>query len=93
MENSNCKFHRECTIYTLKQTMFGVKCSPKSAAFYLLDQLLNGFDVDRNVENAREVVALGGLSLLITRLETVTDASDRKKLASFLACTEIPTGA
>lgn len=67
------------------QTLFGVKCSPKSAAFYLLDQLLNGFDVDRNVENAREVVTLGGLNLLMTRLETVADAGDRNNVASFLA--------
>ncbi|XP_020269621.1 putative E3 ubiquitin-protein ligase LIN-1 isoform X1 [Asparagus officinalis] len=52
-----------------KETLFTLQCCPKSAAMYLLDQLITGFDVDRNLENARQIVALGGLSLLIKRLE------------------------
>nr|XP_010927102.3 putative E3 ubiquitin-protein ligase LIN [Elaeis guineensis] len=65
------------------QTLFTVRCSPKSAALYFLDQLLMGFDVDRNVENAKQMVALGGLDLLIKRLE-MGDAHDRKRCASLL---------
>ncbi|KAJ4981082.1 hypothetical protein NE237_031919 [Protea cynaroides] len=51
------------------QTLFTICCSSQEAAFYLLVQLLTGFDEDRNAENAREVVSLGGLSLLILKLE------------------------
>ncbi|MQM12847.1 hypothetical protein Taro_045765 [Colocasia esculenta] len=69
-----------------KQTLFTVQCRAKSAAFYFLDQLLTGFDVDRNVENAKQVVFMGGLRLLIRRLET-GDARERKNAASLLtAC-------
>ncbi|XP_042390991.1 putative E3 ubiquitin-protein ligase LIN-1 isoform X1 [Zingiber officinale] len=51
------------------QSLFAIKCHPRTAAFYLLDQLLTGFDVDRNVENSKQLVALGGLDLLMRRLE------------------------
>ncbi|MQM07812.1 hypothetical protein Taro_040659 [Colocasia esculenta] len=66
-----------------RQTLFSVHCRPKSAAFYFLDQLLKGFDVDRNVENAKQVVALGGLRLLIRKLER-GDSRERKNAASLL---------
>uniref|UniRef100_A0A1D1ZLR9 Putative E3 ubiquitin-protein ligase LIN n=1 Tax=Anthurium amnicola TaxID=1678845 RepID=A0A1D1ZLR9_9ARAE len=66
-----------------RQTLFTVQCRPKSAAFYFLDQLLKGFDVDRNVENGKQVVAFGGLRLLIRRLE-LGDARERKNVASLL---------
>ncbi|KAK1284590.1 putative E3 ubiquitin-protein ligase LIN [Acorus calamus] len=65
------------------QTLFTIQCSPKSAAFYFLDQLITGFDVDRNVENAKQVVSLGGLRLLVRRLET-GDTQQRKRAASLL---------
>ncbi|RWW80118.1 hypothetical protein BHE74_00011553 [Ensete ventricosum] len=66
------------------QTLFTVQCHPKSAAFYLLEQLLMGFDVDRNVENSKQLVALGGLDLLIRRLEA-GDAQECRNCASLLA--------
>lgn len=51
------------------QKLFTVQCSPQVAAFYILDQLLNGFDEDKNLENARQVLSLGGLTLLIKRID------------------------
>jgi hypothetical protein len=59
------------------QFLCSVKCTPKIAAFYFLDQLLMGFDVDRNVENAKQMIALGGLDLLISRLD-VGDARENR---------------
>lgn len=66
------------------QTLFNVKCSPKAAAFYFLDQLLMGFNVDRNVENAKQTVALGGLDLLMKRFE-MGNARERRSCGSLLA--------
>ncbi|KAJ0975832.1 hypothetical protein J5N97_017797 [Dioscorea zingiberensis] len=66
------------------QALFSVQCSPKLAAFYCLDQLLMGFDVDQNVENGKQLVALGGLDLLIRSLEIGED-HERKISASLLA--------
>ncbi|XP_073004624.1 putative E3 ubiquitin-protein ligase LIN-1 [Typha latifolia] len=65
------------------QTLFTVQCRPKVAAFYFLNQLLMGFDVDRNVENAKQMVSLGGLDILIRRLE-MGDARERKSSVSLL---------
>lgn len=59
------------------QTWFRVKCSPKTAGLYLLYQLLMGCDVDRNSENAKQLVALGGLKVLIRGLE-MGDVKERK---------------
>ncbi|XP_042477501.1 putative E3 ubiquitin-protein ligase LIN-1 [Macadamia integrifolia] len=67
------------------QILFTIRCSPQEAAFYLLGQLLTGFDEDRNVENAMEVVSLGGLSLLIQRLEK-GDTLSRMNAASIISC-------
>ncbi|KAL2344665.1 hypothetical protein Fmac_005950 [Flemingia macrophylla] len=50
-------------------TLFTVRCNPQVAAIYFMDQLLTGFDKDKNIENARQVVSLGGLALLIKRIE------------------------
>ncbi|KAF8412731.1 hypothetical protein HHK36_000700 [Tetracentron sinense] len=66
------------------QTLFTVQCSPLMAAFYFLDQLLTGFDEDRNIENARQVVSLGGLSLLIRRIE-IGEIHDRTSAASIIS--------
>ncbi|KAM1107773.1 hypothetical protein EV1_004460 [Malus domestica] len=66
------------------QTLFTVRCSPQVAALYLLDQLLTGFDEDRNLENAREVVSLGGLSLLVTKIER-GETRERNNVASVIA--------
>ncbi|KAH7654478.1 Armadillo-like helical-containing protein [Dioscorea alata] len=66
------------------QTLFSVQSTPKLAAFYFLDQLLMGFDVDRNVENGKQLVALGGLDLLIRSLEIGED-HERRISASLLA--------
>ncbi|KAI3761771.1 hypothetical protein L1987_52193 [Smallanthus sonchifolius] len=51
------------------QTLFSVRCSPQVAAYYFLDQLLNGSDQER-MENGRQVISLGGLSLLLRRMAT-----------------------
>ncbi|XP_062012378.1 putative E3 ubiquitin-protein ligase LIN-1 [Rosa rugosa] len=67
------------------QTLFTVRCSPQAAALYLLDQLLTGFDEDRNLENARQVVSLGGLSLLVTQIEK-GDTHERNNVASIISC-------
>ncbi|KAL5577667.1 hypothetical protein UlMin_019366 [Ulmus minor] len=67
------------------QTLFTVQCSPQVAAFYLLDQLLTGFDEDKNLDNARQVVSLGGLSLLVTRIE-IGDYTERNNAALFVLC-------
>lgn len=67
------------------QTLFDVRCSPQEAAYYLLDQLLTGFDEDKNWENARQVVALGGLSLLAKRME-IGEASEKSKAGALICC-------
>ncbi|KAL5731526.1 hypothetical protein ACHQM5_004247 [Ranunculus cassubicifolius] len=65
------------------QTLFTVRCSSQVAAFYLLEQLLTGFDVEINIENARKLVSLGGLSMLVRRLET-GGHSERSNAALFI---------
>ncbi|TKY58966.1 putative E3 ubiquitin-protein ligase LIN-2 [Spatholobus suberectus] len=50
-------------------TLFTVQCNPQAAAIYFMNQLLTGFDEDKNLENARQVVSLGGLTLLMKRIE------------------------
>ncbi|XP_031500608.1 putative E3 ubiquitin-protein ligase LIN isoform X2 [Nymphaea colorata] len=65
------------------QSLFTVKCSPRVAALYLLEQILTGFDIDKNVENAKQVVSLGGLELLIRTLE-VGDSRERKSATGLL---------
>lgn len=67
------------------QTLFTVQCSPLVAAFYLLDQLLTGFDEDRNLDNARQVVSLGGLSMLLNKIK-VGDTNARINAAMFISC-------
>lgn len=66
------------------QTLFTVQCCPKTAAIYLLDQLIMGFDVDRNLENAKQVVALGGLGHLIKILEIGT-VREKESCATLIA--------
>ncbi|XP_075497774.1 putative E3 ubiquitin-protein ligase LIN isoform X1 [Primulina tabacum] len=51
------------------QTLFAVKCRPHEAAYYFLDQLLTGFNEDKNLENARQLISLGGLGLLVRRMD------------------------
>jgi hypothetical protein len=67
------------------QTLFRVRCSPQMAAIYFLDQLLTGFDEDRNLENARQVVSLGGLNLLAQQIDS-GDIHDRKNAALIMSC-------
>ncbi|KAL0398155.1 UNVERIFIED_CONTAM: hypothetical protein Sradi_2158800 [Sesamum radiatum] len=50
------------------QTLFSVRCIPYEAAYYFLDQLLTGFDEDKNLENAKQIILVGGLSLLVRRM-------------------------
>ncbi|XP_061366926.1 putative E3 ubiquitin-protein ligase LIN-1 isoform X2 [Gastrolobium bilobum] len=67
------------------QTLFTVQCSPQVAAFYALDQLLTGFDEDKNLENARHVLSLGGLTLLIRRIEQ-GEVHERNNSALIISC-------
>ncbi|XP_023520024.1 putative E3 ubiquitin-protein ligase LIN-2 isoform X1 [Cucurbita pepo subsp. pepo] len=67
------------------QMLFSVRCAPYEAAFYLLDQLLKGFDEDRNLENGRHLIALGGLSLLLRTLEN-GEIEERKNTVSMISC-------
>ncbi|KAK6264394.1 hypothetical protein SCA6_019828 [Theobroma cacao] len=67
------------------QTLFTVRCSPQVAAFYFLDQLLTGFNEDRNLENATQVVSLGGLSLLIRNFE-IGGVLERNNAALIISC-------
>lgn len=70
------------------QSLFSVRCAPKIAAFYFLDQLLMGFDVDRNVENAKQMIALGGLDLLIGRLGAGDARESRHCIALLTTCVQ-----
>ncbi|KAK6917052.1 hypothetical protein RJ641_017803 [Dillenia turbinata] len=68
------------------QTLFTVRCYPYVAAYYFLDQLLAGFDEDRNIENARQLVSFGGLSVLVRRME-IGDTREKNNTASIIfAC-------
>ncbi|XP_059439676.1 putative E3 ubiquitin-protein ligase LIN isoform X2 [Corylus avellana] len=67
------------------QTLFRVQCSPQVAAIYFLDHLLTGFDEDRNLENARQVVSLGGLNLLAQQIDS-GDIHDRRNAALIMSC-------
>ncbi|XWS16050.1 hypothetical protein CRYUN_Cryun34aG0052600 [Craigia yunnanensis] len=67
------------------QTLFTVRCSLQVAAFYILDQLLTGFNEDRNLENASQVVSLGGLSLLIRNVE-IGGVLERNNAALIISC-------
>lgn len=67
------------------QTLFTVRCMPQKAAMYLLEQLLMGFDEDRNLENASQVVSLGGLSLLV-RIFEMGDINERNSATMLMSC-------
>ncbi|KAJ1278049.1 hypothetical protein BS78_04G050300 [Paspalum vaginatum] len=68
------------------QSLSSIKCAPRIAAFYFLDQLLMGFDVDRNIENAKQMIALGGLDLLISRLEADDARESRHCITLLTTC-------
>ncbi|KAL8033904.1 hypothetical protein ABFX02_13G186700 [Erythranthe guttata] len=65
------------------QSLFSVRCFPHEAAYYFLDQLLTGFDEDKNLENTKQVISLGGLSLLVRRMDS-GDGFEKSKAASVL---------
>ncbi|KAJ6882727.1 hypothetical protein NC651_029111 [Populus alba x Populus x berolinensis] len=67
------------------QTLFTVRCMPEKAAMYFLGQLLTGFDEVRNLENASQVVALGGLSFLVRTFE-IGDIIERNHAATLMSC-------
>ncbi|XP_010052587.1 putative E3 ubiquitin-protein ligase LIN isoform X1 [Eucalyptus grandis] len=67
------------------QTLFTVCCAPRVAAFYMLNQLVFGFDEDKNLENARYMVSLGGLNLLIKRID-VGEFQERTNAAVLTSC-------
>lgn len=67
------------------QTLFTICCSAQVAAFYFLEQLVNGFDEDKNFENARAVVSHGGLALLVGRIEK-GEIHERQNTASIILC-------
>ncbi|XP_041028958.1 putative E3 ubiquitin-protein ligase LIN-1 isoform X2 [Juglans microcarpa x Juglans regia] len=66
------------------QILFTVRCSPQVAAIYLLHQLLTGFDEDRNLENARQLVSLGRINLLAQGIER-GDSHDRSNAALLMS--------
>ncbi|XP_057970871.1 putative E3 ubiquitin-protein ligase LIN isoform X2 [Malania oleifera] len=66
------------------QTLFSICCNPQVAAYYFLDQLVTGFNEDRNFENARHIVSLGGLNLLVRRVEK-GDFSERNYAAQIIS--------
>lgn len=68
------------------QTLFSVRCSPQVAAYYFLDQLLNGVDQDRNMENGRQVISLGGLSLLLRRMASGDIVEKMKGISVIYRC-------
>ncbi|KAL9683961.1 hypothetical protein QQ045_021391 [Rhodiola kirilowii] len=65
------------------QTLFTVRSSPEAAAFHFLEQLLTGFDEDKNLENARQLVSIGGLTLLVKMMDR-DDISQKHNIASIL---------
>ncbi|XP_057812073.1 putative E3 ubiquitin-protein ligase LIN isoform X2 [Salvia miltiorrhiza] len=65
------------------QILFTVKCSPHEAAYYFLNELLTGFDEDKNFENAKQIISLGGLGLLVRRMD-VGDMPEKTRAASVL---------
>ncbi|XP_058214377.1 putative E3 ubiquitin-protein ligase LIN-1 isoform X1 [Rhododendron vialii] len=67
------------------QTLLAVQCSPQEAAYYFLNQLVTGFGEDKNFENARQVVSIGGLSALVKRMES-GHVSEKTKAASIIFC-------
>lgn len=67
------------------QILFTVRCSPRVAAIYFLQQLLTGFDEVKNFENARQVVSQGGLNLLARQIDS-GDTQDRKIAAIIMSC-------
>lgn len=65
------------------QTLFSVRCSPQVAAYYFLNQLFKGVNQDRNLENGRQVISLGGLSLLLRRMG-IGDILEKSKAVSII---------
>ncbi|CAJ1939694.1 unnamed protein product [Sphenostylis stenocarpa] len=66
-------------------TLFTVQCCPQVAAIYFINQLLTGFDEDKNLENARQVVSLGGLTFLMKRIEE-GEVHERNNAALIIYC-------
>ncbi|MED6208264.1 hypothetical protein PIB30_043471 [Stylosanthes scabra] len=64
-------------------TLFALQCNPQVAAMYLLEKLLTGFHQDKNLENSRAVVSLGGLTLLMRTMED-GEFNERNKAASLI---------
>ncbi|CAL1396724.1 unnamed protein product [Linum trigynum] len=65
------------------QVLFTVLCYPHEAALYFLEQLMRGFDEDKNLENSSEVVSLGGLSLLVRRFD-IGGVKEREGIAMLM---------
>ncbi|KAG8385135.1 hypothetical protein BUALT_Bualt03G0010300 [Buddleja alternifolia] len=68
------------------QILFTVRCSPYEAAYYFLDQLLTGFDEDKNLENARQMISLGGLNLLVRRMDLGNTFEKSKAVSVLYIC-------
>lgn len=67
------------------QTLFSIQICPRKAAYYFFDQLLMCFEEDKNMENARHIVSLGGLKLLRRRLEK-GDIYEKNQVVSIISC-------
>lgn len=66
------------------QTLFSIQICPRKAAYYFFDQLLMCFEEDKNMDNARHFVSLGGLKLLQQRLE-IGDTYEKNKVVSIIS--------
>ncbi|GER40993.1 transducin/WD40 repeat-like superfamily protein [Striga asiatica] len=67
------------------EVLFNVKCYTHEAAYYFLNELLTGFNEDKNSENAQQIVLLGGLSLLVRRMDE-GDIDEKSKACAVLHC-------
>lgn len=60
-------------------------CTPQEAAVSLLEQLLTVFDHTKNLENAKQVIALEGIPFLLRRIE-LGNLHEKITAASVLSC-------
>ncbi|KAG9439495.1 hypothetical protein H6P81_019660 [Aristolochia fimbriata] len=70
------------------QTLFTIRCSPQAAVLYFLNILMTGFDAERNMENVKLVIMLGGLKFLLKRLEVGSTQERKTAVSLLLPCIE-----
>jgi hypothetical protein len=62
-----------------------IQCTPQEAAVSLLEQLLTVFDHTKNIENAKQVIALEGIPFLLRRIQS-GNLHEKITAASILSC-------